>query len=162
MKLASVCVLVPLVWILASCAGTAPAAETAGREIVKFSEIKGKMWQLSAVKTGPQTIDLDRQVLTAQGMGDIYTLTFNEDILTGKAAPNLYYGPYKAGTGNVLSIGNMAGTLMAAIWELDGLKEQEFFDYLSRVTSWTAAAGRLELHTSNAAGETAILVFTAL
>ncbi|GHV85738.1 hypothetical protein AGMMS50230_13460 [Spirochaetia bacterium] len=137
-------ILLLLVMTVLSCAGDASARaddETA------FSDIQGKEWILEEVRSPAGTVRMDRKKLEADGMGGVYTLSF-ADRLSGMGAPNRYFGPYTAGAGKALTIGELASTMMMTIKEPDGLKEKDYFTYLSNVTRWDLRGGKLELHSS--------------
>jgi heat shock protein HslJ len=140
--------------VLSACAGGASVKETE----VPFSAILGTEWKLAGIRTASGFVRYDRQKLEAEGAGDVYTMQFNGGI-TGKASPNRYFGPYELGEGHVITIGNMAGTLMANIAEPIELKEHEYFAYLARVNRWTLKDGQLELYTVDSAGHETVLVF---
>ena len=126
---------------------------------VRFSDVEGKEWFLSEVRSAAGTVRFDREKLEADGFEGIYTASFQEGRLSGMGAPNRFFGPYTAGSNRSLSIGNMASTLMMAFREPDGLKEHEYFAYLSRVTRWDLRRGVLELYSSGEDGREAVLVF---
>ena len=143
-------------------AGAAPAQDGG----TSFRDVAGKEWFLSEVRTtasarsAGKTVYMDRNKLEADDMGGIYSLTFREDQVSGMGAPNRYFAPYTAGSNKTLSIGNMASTLMMAFREPDGLKEAEYFRYLSSVTRWNLRNGKLELYSTDSNGAEAVLVFT--
>ena len=129
-----------------------------------FRDVEGKEWILSEFRSVTssgsvgKTVYIDRQTLGAIGMGEAFTLTFQDGRLSGMGAPNRYFGPYTAYANRGLSIGDVANTLMAAFYEPDELKEREYFDYLSGVTHWDLGGGRLELYSTGNGTET-ILIF---
>ncbi|MDR2617437.1 MAG: META domain-containing protein [Treponema sp.] len=135
-----------------SCAGGAPAGA------VSFGDIRGREWILAEVK-GASPVVLDRQKLGAGGLGDVYTIKFDAELVSGKGAPNLYRGPYTLGEGRALTIGSVAGTLMAAINEPEDLKESEYYAYLGGVSRWDLKKDRLELYSKDRSGAEAVLVF---
>jgi heat shock protein HslJ len=141
---------------LAACAGGAAVKQGP----LNFDEVRGKEWTLTEIRTGSAVIHLDRQKLEAEDMGDVYTLRFDEDGLSGKGAPNRYLGPYELGDGGRLTLSRVAGTLMMGIKEPEGLKEAEYYDYLSKVTRWNLARDRLELFSETPEGREAVLIFT--
>jgi heat shock protein HslJ len=140
----------------AACAGTPPGQPAAG-----FEGALGKDWKLTAILKEPGNTALDRADLEADGLGDAFTLRFDEERISGKGFPNRYFGPYSRGKGPALSIGKIAATLMAAFKELEALSETEYFGYLERAQSW--AWGRdspeLHIHSTTPEGLKAILVF---
>ena len=140
-------------------AGAAPAYDGG----TTFSEVEGREWILSEVRTAGRTIPMDRVKLEADGLGGVYTITFQAaGQVNGMGAPNRYFGPYSVGANRALTLGNVAHTLMIAFREPDGLKEFEYFTYLSRVVRWDIRGGKLELYSSDDKGTEGILVFDRL
>ena len=125
-----------------------------------FGDVEGKEWILLELRSAGETVAMDRQRLEADGMGGVYTVGFQEERPSGMGAPNRYFGPYSSGANRSLSIGNIASTMMFSFREPEGLRESEYFDYLSKVTRWDLLEGKLELYSSNAEGAEAVLVFT--
>jgi heat shock protein HslJ len=130
-----------------------------GGYVVSFNEVIGKEWMLADLRVGGNTITMDRVKLAADNMADVYSLTFNEGRVSGKAAPNRYFGPYTESSGKALNLGNIASTLMASSKVPDGLNETEYFAYLTRVTRWDLVNGKLELYSTDSNGTAAVLVF---
>ena len=142
--------------MVVSCAGTSSLRDN---EAV-FGNVEGKVWLLSELRSGASVIT-DRSKLNASGMGEIYTLSFKDGRVSGMGAPNRFFGPYTSSENRALKIGDVASTLMAALKEPDGLKENEYFRLLSKVTRWDIKDGKLQLYSSNSSGAEAILVFTS-
>jgi len=142
-------------------ASGAPAHESGA----SFKDVEEKEWILSEVKSAGKTVHMDRKKLEAENMGGVYTINFkkeeasNEGRVSGMGAPNRYFGPYTSGSNRSLSLGNMASTMMMAFREPDGLRENEYFACLSRVTRWDLREGRLELYSSDNNRSEVILVF---
>jgi len=126
----------------------------------KFSDVIGKEWQLVEVKTEAQSTTFNRENLTAEGFGNIFTLNFDAERLSGVGAPNRYTAPYKVDKNQVISVQLIAGTLMAAIREPEKLKEHDYFNYVQNAYKWNFSNGRLELYTKNADGKEAVLIYT--
>ena len=148
--------------ILAACTSVPPAVEDDYYEnvsqlnsIVQFDDVMDKDWFLTERRTGSETIAIDRDRLATDGFAEPFSLRFDAELVSGAGAPNSYRAPYTLGDNQGISIGLIAGTLMAPIFEPDGLKEHEYFALLQDVTRWNLAEGKLELYT----GET-VLVFT--
>jgi heat shock protein HslJ len=133
---------------LAACAG-----------VPSFSEVSGKEWKLIEVRTEPENIIFDRDKLIEEGFGDIFTLNLDAGQISGRGAPNRYFGPYELGKDQAISVKNVAGTLMAPIVEPEKLKEREFFAYLQNVYKWDIKKGRLELSTRGVDEREAVMVF---
>jgi heat shock protein HslJ len=148
-------ILLLLATVVLSCAGEAAARDSGA----VFSDIKGKEWVLAEVKKASGTIRLDRQKLEADGFSGVFTLIFQDERINGKGAPNNFFGPYTAGEGKALTIGTVAGTLMAPFKEPEGLKESEYFAYLGKVTRWDLRDGRLELYSADSAGKEVLLIY---
>jgi heat shock protein HslJ len=145
-------------FVLVACAGGARAKQGAPR----FDEVRGKDWKLVEIRTGSVVVPLNRQRLEADAMGDVYTLRFDADRISGKGAPNRYFGPYELGDGDRLILSGIARTLMMGINQPEELKESEYFDYLDRITRWGIGSDRLELFTETPEGQEAVLVFSGM
>ena len=125
----------------------------------KIKDVEGKEWILLGIKSQGKTVTIDRKKLEAGNMGGAFTINFEEGRVSGMGAPNRYFGPYTVDSKNVLSIGNVASTMMAAFFQPEELKENEFFDYLSKANSLKIKSGKLELYSVNNAGTETVLVF---
>jgi heat shock protein HslJ len=125
----------------------------------RFSDVRDREWKLIAVRTMPEDIKFDRKRLIDEGFGDIFTIQFSADQVSGMGAPNRYFGPFEIGKDQAMSIRNVAATLMAPIREPEKLKERDFFTYLGNVYHWTISQGNLELSTKGENGAEAVMVF---
>jgi heat shock protein HslJ len=128
--------------------------------VVFLKDIQGKEWILDEVKSVSGTVRMDRQKLEADGIGGVYTITFDAEQVSGMGAPNRFHGPYTRSEGKTLSFGKMASTLMAAIKDPEGLKEYEYYAYLDSVSRWDLKDGKLELHTKDRSNAEAVLIFS--
>ena len=163
----SLFVFLTLTFAFPSCAGAAPAQDTAPETGIAaetgmaadFSEAEGKEWVLSEIMRFREIVKIDRNALEAIGMGGAFTVSFQDGRVSGMGAPNRYFGPFSAGPDMTLNIGNLASTLMAAISEPEALKEHEYFAYLSRTVRWDLHEGRLELYSANNDETVAVLVY---
>jgi heat shock protein HslJ len=140
-------------FLVVSCAGTPPGT-------VGFSAVRGRDWQLIALRTAGDGGVFDRGELEALEMGDAYTLRFDEDRVSGRGAPNRYFAPYELGEGSSLSIQAMGSTLMASFREPSGLREGDYFTYLQGVDRWELVGEELRLHTRDSQGGALTLVFS--
>jgi len=142
----------------------APAQESGA----SFSDVEEKEWILAEVRSSGKTVYMDRLKMNAEGMGEFYTIYFKKDetkgpgneargLANGTGAPNRYFGPYSIGGNRSLSFGNLASTMMMAFREPEGLRENEYFSYLSGISRWDLREGRLELSGSDGG---AVLVFS--
>ena len=145
------------VFILAAIAFPLTVSAAGARENVEnstsFKNAEGKEWILEKVSNAGKNIFMDREKLAADNFGGIYTITFQEGRVSGMGAPNRYFGPYSIEANNVISIGNIASTMMAAFKEPDELKEREFFSLLSKTAKWNMKEGKLELYGASDEGE---------
>ncbi|MDR2630105.1 MAG: META domain-containing protein [Spirochaetaceae bacterium] len=144
--------------VMTSLMMTACAGGPSQNKAPEFSGALGRDWQLVKIRTETGGINLDRTVMEAEGIGDAFTLQFEENQINGKALPNRYFGPYTR-KGQSINFQGIASTLMASFKELDVLTEREYFDYLERVQSWAWNQDSLELHSSTPDGQKAILIF---
>jgi heat shock protein HslJ len=156
--------------VLTACVGTPESANARGiadpsrnnqteATTPEFTVIRDKDWNLKEVQLKSGNIIIDRNKTAELGMGIIYTLRFEVGRVGGTGAPNLFNGPYTLTDKQGITIGNMAATLMAPLFEPEGLKEQEYFSYLHNTTKWNIVDGNLELHTKGNDGAEAVLVF---
>ncbi|MCL2479504.1 MAG: META domain-containing protein [Treponema sp.] len=122
-----------------------------------ISIIQGKDWYLDEVKSSQTFISIDR----TNSSGDVFTLMFDTERISGIAAPNRYFGPYTAGDNQTLTLSRMGSTLMAPLYEFNDLKEQDYFNYLEKVTGWDLINGKLELYTLDGSGNDTTLVYIA-
>ena len=130
-------------------AGTAKNSAT-------IADIQDRDWILEEVQSNSGSVRINR---TRPGAAEVYTLRFDAERVSGMAAPNRYFAPYTKGEGKALSIGMVAGTLMAPLFENEDLREHEYFGYLSRVNRWDLRNGKLELYTSAENGNEIVLVY---
>ena len=159
--------------LVVSCAGGAEASEgrasnlggsgtagqvSSGGEVRSLNDVEGKEWVLMELRSGGNTVRIDRSKIEAASTRGSFTISFQNGLASGVGWPNTYRAPYTAGSGGALTIENAAATLMAAFVELDELKEHEYYAYLSNVTRWAVQNGKLELYSTSAGRET-VLVF---
>ena len=126
---------------------------------ITFRDVEAKEWILTEVRGVTSVIYMDRRKLEAINMGGIYTISFSDNRASGMGAPNRYFGPYAAGPDKTLRINNIASTMMAAFIEPDDLKENEYFNYLSKVVRWNLKDGKLELYSKGSGGAETVLIF---
>jgi heat shock protein HslJ len=144
---------------MTSCAA-ASAVKTTEPVSADRSEIIGMNWYLLEIKKDTGVIDLNRSQLAEEGNDDVYSLRFSDTGISGKAAPNTYRAPCKWGSGNYVSFGAMASTMMFAFKEPDALKEYEYTAYLARVYRWDLTEdGLLELSARDTNDIPSVLVF---
>jgi heat shock protein HslJ len=147
---------------ISACANVPESSQSTqeARSGSEFSRLMGTDWALVMVRSGPETVNIDRAKFAQEGInGDWFTIHFDDGRLNGVAAPNRYFGPYTTADGQALSIGLLGSTLMASFLELDELKEHEYYAYLQNVSRWDISGVNLELHTKNDSGADVALVF---
>jgi heat shock protein HslJ len=125
-----------------------------------INELTGRVWRLAEVSIDNVNIgfsrsDLPRISITAAGS---FTLSFDEETISGVGAPNRYIAPYKR-TDNQISISMMATTKRAPISKLDKINEQEYFIYLQNASGWNLNNNRLVLNSKTADGKVVVLIF---
>ena len=128
----------------------------AAKSSATIADIQGRDWFLAEVKSGSGTVRIDR---TRSGAEAVYTIRFEADRFNGVGAPNRYFAPYTSGDANSLSMGLIAGTLMAPLFENPDLREHAYFGYLSRVKRWALQNQNLELYTSDENGGQVVLIY---
>ncbi|MDR0557609.1 MAG: META domain-containing protein [Treponema sp.] len=142
--------------LFASCAskpnvGDGQTAKSESKAIVNpadFSEVLEKTWELIEVKSNSGVVIIERQ-----DMQDMYTVRFAEGRLSGRAAPNLYNGPYTQGNSHDISFGPIASTKMVMFQEPESLKEHEYFSYLAKTIRWMVSSGQLMLFAPSESGD---------
>jgi heat shock protein HslJ len=146
-----------LLTLAVSCTGTPKTSGEAPK--ADFSGVQGKDWNLAEVRVGQEQIVIDRAAWAEEDFGEIFTLRFEAELVSGAGAPNRYRAPYSLSADNAISIGMIAGTLMAPLREPEELKEHEFFALLQKANKWSLAGENLELYSEKEDGTEAVLVF---
>jgi len=129
----------------------------------KFSEVLEKEWRLTEVhvdsKPFSRTILFDRDELTRETVGDIFTLNFTHEMIGGRGSPNGYSAPYNLGENQTISIMPIRSTLMASLHQPEKIQEHVFFIYMQNVYEWKLVKGSLELLSKAEDGSAVRLVF---
>jgi len=123
------------------------------------SEFKGKDWKLVEVWVDNKNIDFNRKDLANQKAGDIFTIKFDAQNLSGTGAPNRYSAPYTI-DGNTIKAMPIKATQMASLWQPEKLREYDYFQYLQNLSEWALNNGKLELTSKTADGRTVKLVYS--
>jgi len=159
--------LIMLVTILfMGCKSTKPAqqkesASPAQQPVsnVTILDITEKEWKLIEVRINGENTGFNRATLTRDGFGDVFTLSFNEGMVSGMGAPNRYSAPYVPGSGRDISVMLLRSTLMASIFESSRLKEHDYFNYVQNAYRWNLNNNNLELYSKIESGDEIILIF---
>ncbi|MDR1374720.1 MAG: META domain-containing protein [Treponema sp.] len=140
-------------------AGMAAGCVTGPAKTAGFGEVRGKEWALTEVISRSGSIVIDRQKPEAGGMADRYTLFIDDERIGGRASPNRYFAPYLLEEGRGISLGAVAGTLMANLTDPGGLQEEAYYRFLEGVYRWDLSGDRLELLTKGPDGTEARLIY---
>jgi heat shock protein HslJ len=146
-----------IVFTQTACASNAGGAT--GARALEFSDVRDKNWKLTEVRAGKNNVIFQRSMLEQEVPGDVFTLRFDEERVTGVACPNRYFAPYEMAEKQTIDIKPIAATLMFALFEPKQLKEGEFFTYLENTDQWNFVKGNLELRSKNNEGAEVFLVF---
>jgi len=126
----------------------------------QFSDVIDKDWKLMEVRAGKDTIIFKRDMLAQETPKNVFTLRFDAERVSGAGCPNRYFAPYTLTEKQVIDIKPIAGTLMAALFEPEQLKEREFFAYLENADQWNIVNGKLELRSKSDQGAETVLIFS--
>jgi heat shock protein HslJ len=133
-----------------ACGGSSTAA---------VSDFKGGDWKLVDVLIEGKNINFNRKDLVDQKAGDIFTLKFDAQNISGTGAPNRYSAPYTVSNKRI-SVNLIRATQMASIWQPEKLREYDFFIYMQNVSEYAIVSNRLELTSKTEDGRTVKLVFS--
>jgi len=134
--------------------------QTACASGAKFSDVIDRDWKLTEVRSGKSDIIFKREMLPQETPKDLFTLRFDAERVSGVGCPNRYFAPYALADKQGIDIKPVAGTLMAALFEPEPLKEREFFAYLENADKWNLVKGNLELRTTSNQGVEISLIFS--
>jgi len=136
-------------------------ASSGGGSISSLSDVIGKELKLVEVQIDStpfnRIVIYDREDLKKH-KHDVYTLTFSSNTVSGTAAPNKYNAPYTRNNKS-LSIKVMRSTQMAPLVQPEKLQENDFYNYMQKVESWTTDKGRLVLNSTTDDGIAVRLIF---
>jgi len=131
------------------------ADDISAEDNVPFSRIQRLDWNLAEVKTGVSTVIIDR----TNAQTETYSIRFQEGLIRGRGANNLYSAPYVAGENNFLSIQGIASTYMLPLFEMENFSEYKYFRHLERAYRWEFHDWKLRLYTYDENKQGAILEF---
>ena len=131
---------------------------SAAAQSINIGTIRNRDWILQEVRIGTATVKIDRTGTANEN--SIYTIRFDADRISGTGAPNRFFAPYTATGNSALSIGMIAGTLMAPLFERSDLRERDYFNYLQKIYRWSLINGKLELYTLDDKNLEVILIYS--
>ena len=126
---------------------------------VAFSDVIEKEWKLIEIHIDGKNINFDRSALVNDGFGEIFTLNFDSENISGVGAPNRYSAPFTQEKDRTIHIMPARSTLMASIREPEKLKEHDFFTYIQNVETWNLVNDNLELYSKTEDGAEVTMVF---
>ena len=166
--LAKVIILLTAVWMM-SCGNTPDVQVAKEREMSgasgsinstsSFSDVTGKEWKLIGVYVNGKNTGFNRKTLPEEP-GNLFTLNFNGEIVSGTGAPNRYSAPYTTGENRTVSIMLMRSTMMASFFQPENITEHEFFTYMQNVHAWKPVDNNMELYSKAENGSEVRLVFS--
>jgi len=136
------------------------AAQFAG-ENQDFSDVMGKEWKLLAVHIDGIDTQFRRDNQPAGFSRDIFTVKFDDKVISGAGAPNRFSGRYTPGENQSLGVTPLASTQMASFLEPENLREHDFLSYVGNATAWslTNNGSNLELTSVTSDGKPVKMVF---
>jgi heat shock protein HslJ len=144
--------------LAAGCATTAPQLQQ--QQQPQFSDVIGKEWKLTEVRINNENINFHRETLVSEGFGDIFTLNFDAQNISGVGAPNRYSAPYTLENNQGISVKLARATLMAPLREPEKLKEHDYFTYIQNAYTWRLTGTNLELRSKTDDGAEVVLIFS--
>ncbi|MCL2791663.1 MAG: META domain-containing protein [Spirochaetaceae bacterium] len=146
-----------IVILLISCASLCNGP----RNKADFNTVQGKTWQLIRVEMPGNTMELDRERINAMYFENMFTLIFNNNIVSGRAAPNNYSGQIMSLDGNKISFSQLISTRMALLTDIDvPIQEDDYFHLLQRTTAWGMERNNLVLYTVDNANRNVKLIYS--
>jgi len=126
----------------------------------KFSTVAGKEWKLINVHVNDRDIHFDRNVLSNEDAGNIFTFNFDAQSINGTGAPNRYTGPYTLGAKQAISLTPARSTTLAPLKQPEKLREEDFFVYMQNVYKWNLVDKNLELYSKTEDAAEVLMVFS--
>ena len=121
-----------------------------------FNSLLDRKWYLTEVKKDSGVISIGRTELSKE----IYTITFQANRIVGSGANNTYFAPYTAGANQELSIGMLASSRVAPLFEMKDFTEYEYFRLIGKVNRWNYHNEKLELYATDQNGDEVVLIFS--
>jgi heat shock protein HslJ len=137
------------------------SAQTGCSSAPQFSDVRDRDWRLTEIRAGKDGVIFERGMLAPESLNNAFTLRFDAERISGVGFPNRFFAPYSLAEKRAIDIKPVAGTLMAALFEPEQLKEREFFAYLENADKWNIVKGNLVLRSTDDKGAEVFLVFTS-
>jgi heat shock protein HslJ len=144
---------------LISCAGTPSSGNNAASK-PDLSALLRKEWRLTEVWINGINSGFTRSSLPRDGSGEMFTITFDTDSLSGTGAPNRFSAPYTILENNSITVLLIRATLMATTREPPRLREHDYLTYLQNSSVWNIEGNNLTLTSRNASGARVYLIFS--
>jgi heat shock protein HslJ len=128
----------------------------------QFKDVLAKEWKMIEIQSDSTKISYDRSKLENESFGDIFTMKFDAERVSGKGAANRYTTPFTLGKGKdrTITFSPVAATLMAPLREPEKFREHDFFTLLSNVYQWDIdESGHLELSSKAEDGHDVLMIF---
>jgi len=126
----------------------------------KFSEVTGKEWKLIEVNIDGKSILFDRDTLTNEDAGDIFTFNFDAQNISVKGTTNQSSGRYTLGSNQAISLSPMSSTETVPHRQPEKFKEEDFFAYIQNINRWNLVDTNLELYSKTENDAEVKLVFS--
>ena len=126
----------------------------------KFSDVTGKEWKLIEVNANGRDIHFNRDTLTNEDSGDIFTFNFDAQNISVTGAPSQSSGQYTLGSNQAISLSPMSPTMTTPLRQPEKLREQDFFVYMQNVYKWNLVDTNLELYSKTEDNAEVRLVFS--
>ena len=143
-----------LIILFVSCASSGNTNSNNKKEGTDFSMLQGKTWQLIKVEKSDKTMELNNPE-------NMFTLSFNNNRISGKALPNNYSGQVTSQDKEKITFSQIASTRMALLTDPKNIlfQEDEYFQLLQKTTSWGIKDNNLVLYTVDNANKEAKLIY---
>jgi len=140
----------------------ADTTNTADEGFLDNTEIQ---WLLTSVSINGSDTGFNRGELNEiPNEAEFFTLMFgrvsfgSSGNVSGVGAPNRFSAPYTYGNNRTIEILPMRSTLMASIFEPQGLKEYDYYNYLQNAYKWDHIGNRLEIY-SKTGNQEVVMIF---
>ena len=132
--------------------------EIRGIPAENFLDITGKEWKLTEVWINGFNSNFSRETV-GDAFKEAFLIGFDAEMVFGTGAPNRFSAPYSLGENQTINIGLVRSTMMASIFEPEGLSEHNFFNYVQNSFEWKLSDRELHLHSKTDNIASIVLVF---